>query len=511
MNPDVTNAGPPLLSMRGIEKRFGNLLANASVDLELRSGEVLGLLGENGAGKTTLMNVLFGMYSADAGGIEIDGRAVHISRPADALAAGIGMVHQHFHLVPRHTVLENLMVGEPGRSGRLDAAHARERLKDIASRYGLELDSNSLVGDLTVGEQQRLEIVKALFRGARILILDEPTSVLTPQQSESLFRAIRAMAGDGVGIIFISHKLNEVLAITNRLMVMRRGRVVAEMANEASLTRQKLAELMCGHPILPPEKREMEVGRVLLRLSSLDLEVGPHRRRKLSSIDLKIHAGEIVGVAGVSGNGQRELAEVIAGVVPPSRGGLEVDGKTVSTANPRAMQRLGVAHIPEDRMGAGLLTTLPLSDSVMLPLAHKRPFSRFGWLNRSAIRQFVLDQIGKFDIRTEGPDVRTGTLSGGNLQKALLARELALNPLVLVAAQPTRGLDVAAVEFVHQQFMKLRGEGRGVLLISEDLEELFAISDRIVVMYEGRIVGDLDASATTPAQVGLLMAGAEAA
>ncbi len=511
MKPDATNARRPLLSMRGIEKRFGTLLANASVDLQLHSGEVLGLLGENGAGKTTLMNVLFGMYSADGGRIEINGVAVNISRPADALVAGIGMVHQHFHLVPRHSVLENLMVGEPGRGGRLDAESARERLREIARRYGLELDPDALVGDLTVGEQQRLEIVKALFRGARILILDEPTSVLTPQQTESLFRAIRAMANDGVGIIFISHKLNEVIAITDRLTVMRRGRVVAQVDNDATLTRRKLAELMCGHPILPPDKRPMESGRILLRLSDVNVEIGPERRQKLSRITLEVHAGEIVGVAGVSGNGQRELAEVIAGVVSPSNGTIEVDGKSVRASSPRSMQRLGVAHIPEDRMGAGLLTTLPLSDSVMLPLAHKTPFSRFGWFNRKAVRKFVLEQIEKFDIRTEGPDVRTGTLSGGNLQKALLARELALDPLVLVAAQPTRGLDVAAVEFVHDQFLKLRAEGRGVLLISEDLEELFAISDRIIVMYEGRIVGDLDASATTPAQVGLLMAGAEAA
>ncbi len=511
MPTDVASGKRPLLSMRGIEKRFGALRANASVDLELSSGEVLGLLGENGAGKTTLMNVLFGMYSADAGSIEIDGRPMNIARPADALDAGVGMVHQHFHLVPRHSVLENLMVGEPGRGLKLDAESALVRLREIASRYGLELDPETLVGDLTVGEQQRLEIVKALFRGARILILDEPTSVLTPQQTESLFRAIRAMATDGVGIIFISHKLNEVIAITDRLAVMRRGRVVAQVENDATLTRQKLAELMCGHPILPPEKRPTESGRTLLKLAGIDVELGPDHRRKLSEVTLDVHAGEIVGVAGVSGNGQRELAEVVAGVISPSHGAIEVDGQAVHASTPRGMQRLGVAHIPEDRMGAGLLTTLPLTDSVMLPLAHKSPFSRFGWINRKAVRKFVLEQIEKFDIRTEGPDVRTGTLSGGNLQKALLARELALDPLVLVAAQPTRGLDVAAVEFVHAQFLKLRAEGRGVLLISEDLEELFAISDRIVVMYEGRIVGDLDASVTTPAEVGLLMAGAKAA
>jgi simple sugar transport system ATP-binding protein len=501
----------PLLSMRGIEKRFGAMRANADVNLDLAAGEVLGLLGENGAGKTTLMNVLFGIYSADAGRIEIQGAPVDISRPADALEAGIGMVHQHFHLVPRHSVLENLMVGEPGRGGRLDVRGARKRLDEIARRYGLELDADAVVGDLTVGEQQRLEIVKALFRGARILILDEPTSVLTPQQTESLFAAIRAMAEDGVGVIFISHKLNEVLAITDRLIVMRRGEVVAQLDNDGSLTRQSLAEQMCGHPILPPDKQPITPGRTLLALSKLGLDGAPGRGSKLADISLTVRAGEIVGVAGVSGNGQRELAEVIAGVLVPDRGSIEVDGRTVHARSARVMQDLGVAHIPEDRMGAGLLTTLPLLDSIMLPLAHKPPFSRLGWLNRKAVRAFAQEQIEKFDIRTEGPDVRTGTLSGGNLQKVLLARALAFDPLVLVAAQPSRGLDVSAVEFVHDQFLKVRSEGRGVLLISEDLEELFALSDRIVVMYEGRIVGELDAGATTPAEVGLLMAGSRAA
>lgn len=501
----------PLLRMRGIEKRFGELRANADVDLELYAGEVLGLLGENGAGKTTLMNVLFGMYSADAGSIEINGQQANIGNSADALAAGIGMVHQHFHLVPRHSVLENLMVGEPGRRGVLNEAVARTRLEDIASRYGLRLDPDRLVGDLTVGEQQRLEIVKALFRGARILILDEPTSVLTPQQTEGLFDAVRAMAKDGVGIIFISHKLHEVLTITHRVTVMRRGKVVAGLANDESVTRRHLAELMCGHELTPPDKSAVETGRVLLAVSDVGIDGIRGRPAPLSGVSFEVHAGEIVGVAGVSGNGQLELAEVVAGVVSPDYGTIAVDGTVVKKATPRVMQHLGVAHIPEDRMGAGLLTTLPLSDSVMLPLMHRKPFSRFGWLNRGEVNRFVLEQMEKFDIRAAGPDARTGTLSGGNLQKALLARELAFNPLVLVAAQPTRGLDVAAVEFVHKQFLNLRSGGRGVLLISEDLEELFAVSDRILVMYEGRVVGDLPAATATTAEVGLLMAGASAA
>ena len=497
----------PLLEMRGIDKRFGDVHANRAVDLTLHGGEVLGLLGENGAGKTTLMNILFGLYAADAGSIRIDGENITIHSPADSLATGVGMVHQHFHLVPRHTVLENLMVGESGRLGMLDRGGMRARIDTIGEKYGLVLDCDARVSNLSVGEQQRVEIVKALVRGARILILDEPTSVLTPQQTEGLFDALRALTADGVGIIFISHKLQEVLAITHRLAIMRRGEMVAHLENDGTLAPRTLAEHMCGRELEAPKKPLVYLGRPLLHLANITVAGQRGRPAPLSDVSLTLQGGEIVGVAGVSGNGQQELAEVIAGLLAPSHGHMTVDGVPVDRPSPRAMQDLGVSSVPEDRIGAGMLSAAPLADSMLLTRIGEAPFSRFGWLNFGAIRRWVLEQMRLFDIRAAGPDARTGTLSGGNLQKALLARALAFDPLVVVAAQPTRGLDVAARDFVHGQFLELRGRGRSVLLISEDLEELFAVTDRIVVMYEGRLVGDVAVDDTTIAEIGLLMTG----
>jgi simple sugar transport system ATP-binding protein len=342
-----------------------------------------------------------------------------------------------------------------------------------------------------------------------VLILDEPTSVLTPQEADGLFAAIRTMAAQGVGVIFISHKLNEVRAITDRLVVMRQGAVVADVANNDTVTARRLAELMCGHTLTPPTRQAARLGPVLLSLQAVSTRRGPEHPVALKGVSLNVRGGEILGIVGVAGNGQRELAEVIGGTLNASSGRIEVSGRIVTGTGARAMRDLGVAHVPEDRLGAGLLSTLPLADSLILARVGQAPFSRLGILNHGAARRFVAAQIEKFGIRAAGPEVRTGTLSGGNLQKALLARELAFEPLVLVAGQPTRGLDVAAREFVHGQLLELRARGRAVILISEDLEELFEIADRIAVMFEGRILDVMPVAEAEVARIGLLMAGAE--
>jgi simple sugar transport system ATP-binding protein len=493
--------------MRGVSKRFGAVKACDQVDLTLNPGDILGLLGENGAGKTSLMNILFGTYAADEGVIEVEGRAVAIRNSADALNLGIGMVHQHFELVPRHTVLENLLVGRAGPDGRLSRRVMLERLAAIGRDFHLELDPARVVGELSLGEQQRVEIAKSLTRGARILVLDEPTATLTPHEAEGLFKALRAMAARGMGVIFISHKLGEVLQLTTRITVMRHGRVVAERMNDGALSKPELARLMCGRDLKPPMKPAATPGAPLLVLDHI--ATGGRGRVHLTDVSLTLRAGEIVGIAGVSGNGQRELADVVAGVLRPVRGRVEIAGERVADISPRRMQALSVGRVPEDRLTTGMISALPLAESMVLPFVGEPSFSRRGVLKRGAIRRFAREQIENFDIRTPGPEARTGTLSGGNLQKALLAREISRDPKILLAAQPTRGIDVGATEFVHGQFLALRARGGAVLLISEDLEEIFSLSDRIAVMYGGRIMADMPIGEATIERVGLLMAGVE--
>ena len=498
----------PLVSLRGITKRFGAVTACDAVSLDIFAGDILGLLGENGAGKTTLVNILFGSYAADEGGIAVDGRPVSIRSSADALALGIGMVHQHFHLVPRHTVLENLLVGRAGPSGQLTRRKVIDALEALGRDFHLALDPAVEVGRLSIGEQQRVEIAKALVRGARVLILDEPTATLTPREAQGLFRALKAMTEKGIGVIFISHKLGEVLELTNRIAVMRHGRLVDERENDGTLSKSDLARLMCGRELDPPKKPAIVPGPALLTLDRVS--TANHGGSGLKDVSLSIRAGEIVGIAGVSGNGQRALADVIAGVLKPAAGTIVIGDAVVRDPTPRRMQALKVGRVPEDRMVTGMISALSLAESMALPWIAAAPFSRGGILRRGEIRRFAESQIQAFDIRTSGPEARTGTLSGGNLQKALLARELVMAPKLLVAAQPTRGIDIGATEFVHRQLLDLRAKGGGVLLISEDLEELFALSDRIAIMYNGRLMAELPIAEASVERVGLLMAGVEA-
>ncbi|MGE3871837.1 MAG: ABC transporter ATP-binding protein [Parvibaculaceae bacterium] len=498
--------GIPLLSLTGITKRFGDVVANRAVDFAVMPGEVVGLLGENGVGKTTLMNVAFGLYRPDGGTIAIAGRPATVGSTADAIALGIGMVHQHTHVVARHTVLENLMAGLPGRHGLLDRATALRRLSEIGTAYELHIDPHRLVGDLAVGEKQRLDIIRALFRKARILILDEPTSVLTPPEAEGLFSAIRALKADGVGIVFISHKLNEVRAITDRVVVMRRGEVVANAVNDGSLTNAGLAVLMCGHEPERVVRTAAKAGKVRLGIMGLQI-AADHDRGRRRPIDLEIHGGEIVGIAGVSGNGQVRFAEAIAGVTPAAAGSILIDGEVMRAPSPRRMQAAGLAYIPEDRIGAGLVAAMPVTENMVLSRFTAEPFARFGWLDRKAMIDFATRQISAYDIRPPDPLIAAGFLSGGNQQKAIVARELALAPAILVIAQPTRGLDVTAIAFVHRELMRLRHEGCAILLISDDLDEIFQLCDRIAVMYESEIVCDLPAGQATVAGIGLAMNG----
>ena len=494
----------PIIEMRGISKRFAAVLANDNVSLSVASGEILGLLGENGAGKTTLMNVLFGVYAADTGAILIDGKEVRIHNSADALKLGIGMVHQHFHLAARLSVIENLLVGTPGIGGQLDFAGGRAKLAEIKREFGLKLDPDRLVSSLSIGEQQRLEIIKALFRGARLLILDEPTAVLAPPDVDGLFIALRAIAAKGLGIIFISHKLNEVRALTTRCIVLRHGKPAGEIPKPAAASAREIAELMCGHDIVAPARPAAKLGGPVLELDTIC--TANHQGMALRNVSLTVRAGEIIGVAGVSGNGQKALADVISGLLKPKSGTLKITGELVGEFSPRRVQALGLGRIPEDRLASGLVSNMSLAQSMALPRVGQAPFSRHGLLQQNAIAEFALNQISEFDIKCQGPDARTGTLSGGNLQKALLAREIAFNPKVLIVSQPTRGLDIGAANFVYDKFLSLRASGCGLLVISEDIEELLTLSDRIAVLYEGEIVGFVGSGDATVAALGLLMA-----
>ncbi len=498
---------PVVLELRGITKRFPGIVANDDVSFDLRQGEVHALLGENGAGKSTLMNVVYGLYRPDEGEIRINGEPVEIGSTRAAIENGVGMVHQHFMLIPVMTVAENIVLAtEPVRNGvLLDYAAAEKRVRELSTRFGLAVDPRATVEDITVGQQQRVEILKALYRGADILVLDEPTAVLTPQEAQELFTILRSLTEQGKSIIFISHKLNEVLEIADRITVLRRGKKV-ETLSAAGATEEQLARLMVGREVLLRVEKGASVATdPLLRVEGLHV-LDDRGIEKVRNLSLQVRGGEIVGVAGVDGNGQTELIDAIAGLRQPSAGRILVGDEDVTDGSCRECLDAGLGHIPEDRQRRGLVLDFSLAENVALHNYDSPPASRFGWLfpNRLVARAGKLLQ--EFDVRGGGPLTLARGLSGGNQQKVVLAREIDRNPKVLIAAQPTRGLDVGAIEFVHRRLVEERDEGRGVLLVSLELDEILSLSDRILVMYEGAIAGEF-APGVSEEELGVAMTG----
>ncbi|MCW6005708.1 ABC transporter ATP-binding protein [Micromonospora sp. CPCC 205371] len=497
-----------IVHMRDITVRFGSVVANDAVSFDLRAGEVHALLGENGAGKTTLMRVLAGLIRPVSGTLAIGSRPMRLRSVADATAAGIGMVHQHFMLVPSMTVAENACLGRPaGHRMLVDVRRAARDLAELSHRYGLAVDPTAKVGQLSVGQQQRVEILKAVYRGARVLILDEPTAVLTPQEADSLLDVLRSMVAQGTSMVLISHKLREVMATADRVTVMRRGRTVGTYRT-ADVSAPELASLMVGRevPVSTGPVRPRTGGDTVLELRGARVT---DRRGvpRLDDVTLRLRAGEILGIAGVDGNGQRELAMVIAGTEPLTGGSIHLRGRDVSHASPATRIAHGLAHVPEDRQGTGLVLDLSITDNAVLEVAAHPPHSRRGWLNRAAMRAATQELIDRYDIRCSGPDQKVRELSGGNQQKLLLAREIAREPAALLVSQPTRGLDIGAIEYVHGQLRGLRERGCGILLISTELDEILALADRVAVLYGGRITALTDRADVRVEELGLRMAG----
>jgi len=498
---------PVVLELRGITKQFPGVLANDHIDLDLRSGEVHALLGENGAGKSTLMNILYGLYSPDEGEIEINGEPVSIHSPKEAIESGIGMVHQHFMLIPVMSVAENIVLAaEPRQAGiLLDYAAARRRVEDIASAFNFAIDPQALVENITVGQQQRVEILKALYRRADILILDEPTAVLTPQEAQELFGILRGLTREGMSIIFISHKLNEVLEIADRITVLRRGKKI-DTLQAAGATEQGLATLMVGREVLlSVDKAPAKPAEVLLEVEELRV-LDDRELEAVRGVSFQARAGEIVGIAGVDGNGQTELIEALTGLRPATGGRFSIGGRDLTGSSTHRILDSGVGHIPEDRQKRGLVLEFTLAENLAFHDFDKPPNSHFGWLRPSRLVDRARTLLHEFDVRGGGPQTPAKSLSGGNQQKVVVAREVANDPRVLIAAQPTRGLDVGAIEFVHRRLVEERDEGRAVLLVSLELDEILSLSDRILVMYEGEIVAEHGPGASEQ-ELGVAMLG----
>jgi ABC-type uncharacterized transport system ATPase subunit len=494
------------LELRGITKRYGLLAANDGISLSVAPGQVHALLGENGAGKTTLMNVLYGLTQPDEGEILIDGKPMKFGSPRDAITAGIGMVHQHFMLVPVFTVAENVTLGieEADRVGLLDRRKTRRDVADLSHRYGLDVNPDAMVEDLPVGIQQRVEIVKALVRQANVLILDEPTAVLTPAETEELFRIIRQLRDGGTSVIFISHKLKEVQTIADTITVLRRGKVVGERTPPA--TEEDLAALMVGRDVqLRVSKQPAKPGQVVLDVAGLMV---PDEQGGLpvNGLSFQVRAGEILGIAGVQGNGQTELCEALMGLRPTAAGTVTLNGRDLTRATPRQRLRAGVAYVPEDRNEDGLIGSFTVAENLVLDMYDRAPYSSGLNLNLAAIRANATALIGEFDVRTGSGGTPAGTLSGGNQQKVILAREVGREHKLLIASQPTRGLDVGSIEFVHRRIVEQRDHGVAVVIVSSELDEIYALADRIAVMYEGKITGFRDPSVPA-AELGRLMAG----
>ena len=501
-----------VIEMLHIIKDFPGIRANDDVTIQLRRGEIHALLGENGAGKSTLMSVLFGLYQPDGGEIRKNGQKVLINDPNDANRLGIGMVHQHFKLVHNFTVLENIVMGvETTRHGILQMKEARNKVIALSEQYGLKVDPDALISDITVGMQQRVEILKMLYRENEVLIFDEPTAVLTPQEIEELMKIMKGLAAEGKSILFITHKLNEIMEVSDRCSVLRKGKYIGTV-NVKDTTKDELAEMMVGRKVsFAVEKGPAHMGDEALTVRNLTVVSKHHGKKVVNNVSFSVHKGEIVCIAGIDGNGQSELVYALAGLIKPDHGTISMQGKDITNTSIRKRNDMGLSHIPEDRHKHGLVLDYTLEDNMILQRYFEPEFTdKFGFLRRKNIRAYAERLIEQYDVRSgQGPVTVARSMSGGNQQKAIIAREIDKNPQLLIAVQPTRGLDVGAIEYIHKQIVAQRDAGKAVLLVSLELDEVMTVSDRILVMYEGEIVGELDPKTTTVEELGLYMAGAK--